>query len=130
MMHEVFQSLQQNAFLSGGLTLMVIGSSAALSRKLPAQVWAFVERRLSITLEISSRDPAFRWVQTWLASHPYASRARDLSVTTTWVTAEPDPTIDTGPYASNPSGLASQARFLLSPAPGFISPSIAAGSWS
>lgn len=74
--------------------------------------------RLSISLAISNRDPAFRWVQTWLASHPYARCARDLSLTTTWVSTEPDPTVETGPYSSAPSGPASQAKFLLSPAPG------------
>ena len=97
---------------------MIIGSGAALLRKFPAQLWAFMERRLSISLDISSRDPAFRWVQSWLAAHPYATRARDLSLTTTWVGTDPDPTIETGPYQSHPSGPASQARFVLSPAPG------------
>jgi chaperone BCS1 len=117
MIAELLKSLDGNPVFSGGLTLMLIGSAAALLRKLPAQLWAFVERRLSISLEISSRDPAFRWIQTWLAAHPYARRARDLSLTTTWVSAEPDPTVETGPY-SNPSGLASQAQFVLSPASG------------
>lgn len=118
MIRTLFESLEKNPIFSGGLSLMIIGSAAALLRKLPAQLWAFVERRLSISLDISSRDPAFRWVQSWLAAHPYAARARDLSLTTTWVSTDPDPTIETGPYCSHPSGPASQARFVLSPAPG------------
>jgi mitochondrial chaperone BCS1 len=118
MILDLLQSLDGNPVFSGGLTLMIIGSAAALLRKLPAQLWAFVERRLSIALEISSRDPAFRWLQTWLAAHPYAERARDLSLTTTWVSSEPDPTIETNPYRDHSSGPASQAKFLLSPAPG------------
>jgi mitochondrial chaperone BCS1 len=115
---ELFESLEKNPIFSGGLSLMLIGSMAALLRRFPGQLWAFVERRLSISLDISSRDPAFRWVQTWLASHPYSRRARDLSLTTTWVSTDPDPEVETGPYRSGPSGPASQARFLLSPAPG------------
>jgi mitochondrial chaperone BCS1 len=118
MIRELLESLEKNPIFAGGLSLMLIGSAAALMRKFPAQLWAFIERRLSISLEIADRDPAFRWVQTWLAAHPHSRRIRDLSLTTTWVSTEPDPTIETGPYCSQPSGPASQAKFLLSPAPG------------
>ena len=41
--------------------------SAALLRKVPGQLWAFLQRRLSITVEVPDRDPAFRWLQVWLA---------------------------------------------------------------
>jgi BCS1 N terminal len=81
MIRDLLESLEHNPIFSGGLTLMLIGSAAAFLRKLPSQIWGYVERRLSITLEIPDRDPAFRWVQIWLASHPYARRARDLSLT-------------------------------------------------
>lgn len=117
-MSQLLNSLDQNPFFSGGLTLMIIGSAAAMLRRLPGQIRAFLERRFSITVEIPDRDPAFRWVQGWLADHRYASRARDLSVMTTWVSRDPDPEIDGDPDCNRPSGPASEARFLLSPAPG------------
>jgi mitochondrial chaperone BCS1 len=117
-MIDLLKSLDQNPFFSGGLTLMVIGSAAATLRRLPGQIRAFLERRLSITVEIPDRDPAFRWVQGWLAEHRYSRRARDLSLTTTWVTRDPDPEIDGDADYNRPSGPASEARFLLSPAPG------------
>jgi chaperone BCS1 len=118
MIRELLESLEKNALFSGGLMLMVIGSAAAFARKLPAEIGRFVERRISIWIEIPDRDPAFRWVQSWLAAHPYTKRARDLSLSTTWISAEPDPTVETGPYSSGPSGPASQAQFVLSPGPG------------
>ena len=68
-MSELLRTLDQNPFFSGGLTLMVIGSAAAMLRRLPRRIWAFLERRLSITVEIPDRDSAFRWVQTWVAAH-------------------------------------------------------------
>jgi mitochondrial chaperone BCS1 len=117
-MSELLNSLDQNPFFSGGLTLMVIGSAAAMLRRLPARLWAFLERRLSITVEVPDRDPAFRWVQGWLAEHQYARRARDLSLTTTWAARDPDPEINSDADYNSPSGPASEARFLLSPAPG------------
>lgn len=114
----MIDSLQQNPFLSGGLTLMGVGAVMALLRKLPTTLWAYLVHRFTISIEIPDRDPAFRWVQGWIAEQAYAGRARSLSLTTTWADKEPDPTIETDPDYSYTSGRVSEARFLLSPAPG------------
>jgi mitochondrial chaperone BCS1 len=118
MIRELLETLNHNPFFSGGLTLMIIGSVAAFLRRLPGRIWTFLERRVSISVEIPDRDPAFRWVEAWLAAHRDVRRVRDLSLTTTWVRSEPDPTIDANAYYNSPSGPASQAKFLLTPAPG------------
>jgi chaperone BCS1 len=118
MMSKLWASIDQNPFFSGGLTLMVIGSVAAVLRKVPGQLWAFLVRRISIAVEIPDRDPAFRWVQAWLAGQPALRRARDLSLTTTWVSRDPDPTVYSDPDYDQTSGPASEAKFLLVPAPG------------
>jgi mitochondrial chaperone BCS1 len=116
----MLEMLNQNPFFSGGLSLMVIGSAAALLRHLPAQIWAFLQRRFSITIEIPDRDPAFRWLQVWLASQPYARRARDLSLATTWVPvdAESDTAVVFDEDEGSAKSGASRVKFLLSPAPG------------
>ena len=59
MLRELLESLESNPIFSGGLTLMIIGSAAALLRKLPVQLWAFVERRLSIPSRLSIVIPPF-----------------------------------------------------------------------
>ena len=87
-------------------------------RKVPATLWGFAIRRVTISVEIPDRDPAFRWVQGWVAEQRYARRARSLSLTTTWTDPDPDPTIESDPDYSFASGRISEARFLLSPAPG------------
>jgi chaperone BCS1 len=110
--------LENNPFFSGGLSLMLIGAAVALLRKLPEVVWNFVVRRFTISVEIPDRDPAFRWVQNWVSEQRYARKARSLSLTTTWTSRDPDPTVATDPEYSAPSGRVSEARFLLSPAPG------------
>jgi chaperone BCS1 len=113
---NLLDSLEQNPFISGGLSLMLIGLFGAILRHLPGQIFGFIARRISIAVEVPDRDPAFRWVQTWLAEGRYAKRARDLTLATEWDTSEPDPEIS--PYGDTPSGPASKARFVLSPAPG------------
>jgi mitochondrial chaperone BCS1 len=118
MIRELLETLDHNPFFSGGLTLMIIGTAAAFLRRVPGRLWSFLERRISISVEIPDRDPAFRWIESWLAAQRYARRVRDLSLTTTWVHTEPDPTIEGDACYNSPSGPASQAKFLLAPAPG------------
>ena len=120
MMHHLLEILNQNPFFSGGLSLMVLGAAAALLRKVPSQLWGLIQRRLSITVEVPDRDPAFRWLQVWLAVQPYAGRARDLSLATTWVPAdaESETAVVFDPDDSAATGPSSRVKFLLSPAPG------------
>jgi chaperone BCS1 len=110
--------LEQNPFFSGGLMLMAAGAAMAMLRRLPAALWGFIVRRLTIAVEVPDRDPAFRWVQSWLAEQKYARRARNLSLTTMWVNPDADPTAGPESEHSSASGRISEARFVLSPAPG------------
>ncbi len=113
---QVLESLEQNPFFSGGLTLMVIGMLGALLRNLPASILRFLERQVSISVEVPDRDAAFAWLKTWLAEQQYVRRARNLCLSTLWVSA--DPNLELDPYADETSSPASLARFVLSPAPG------------
>jgi chaperone BCS1 len=107
-----------NPFFSGGLSLMVVAALMALLRNLPAALWRLLVLRFTISVEIPDRDPAFRWVQSWIVEQKQTSRARRLSVTTAWTEADPDPTVDTNPDYNFSSGRVSAAQFVLSPAPG------------
>src|SRR5262249_31047235 len=111
-------SLFQNPFFSGGLSLMAVGVLMALLRNLPGTLWSWLVHWLTISLEIPDRDPAFRWVQSWIVAQKQAARARSLSVTTTWADPDPDPTLHTDPEYRYTSGRVSAAQFVLSPAPG------------
>ena len=120
MIQTLLETLNQNPFFSGGLSLMVVGTAVALLRKVPGQLWTFLQRRLSITVEIPDRDPAFRWLQVWLAAQPYAGRGRDLSLATTWVPGRRRERLGRGlrPGRRGGDGPISRVKFLLSPAPG------------
>jgi chaperone BCS1 len=120
MINNLLAVLNQNPFFSGGLSLMIVGAAVALLRKVPGYLWQFLQRRLSVTVEVPDRDPAFRWLQIWLAAHPYAGRARDLSLATTWIPAgaESETAVAFDSDDSAATSPSSQVKFLLSPAPG------------
>ena len=76
---EAIRSTLSNQFLSGGLVLGIVGSLIAVSRQLPAKFFAWVKRRLIVTVDVTNDDPIFEWLSLWLASHPYSRRARSLT---------------------------------------------------
>lgn len=104
------QQLQNNQLFSGGLILMIGGALAAYCRSVPQHVYHFVRRRLIMEIDILDRDPAFEWVEKWLAAHAYArNRARSLTVKTV--------PLDYHARRDNPH-LDGRARILFTPAPG------------
>jgi chaperone BCS1 len=109
----MIQWLEEHQFLSGGLTLMVVGSLMTILRGLPRTLWDWTLRRLMISVEVPDRDPAFQWLRSWVAEQRSAQRARRLSLTTRW--CSPDPTIEDD---DDSECGAAKARFILSPAPG------------
>jgi chaperone BCS1 len=104
------KQLSDNSFFSGGLILMVGGALLAACRQLPMQAWDWLRSQLVIEVDVLDRDPAFDWIDQWLASHRYSqSRARCLSVRTRAIDPrqrEADPTGDHRP------------QILFTPAPG------------
>jgi len=102
--------LKHNQLFSGGLILMAAGALAAYCRALPGQLWAWLRSQLVLEIDILDRDPAFEWVEQWLAAHSYSrDRARSLTVKTRPVNydeRQSDPAADARP------------QVLFCPAPG------------
>ena len=75
--------LATNQLFGGGLILMVGGGLLAYFREVPSRIWQWLRRRWLIEIDILDRDPAFEWIDKWLAQHTYAKdRARSLTVKT------------------------------------------------
>ncbi len=114
MMNGIWDFIQHqistNQFFGGGLILMIGGGLLAYFREVPGRIWTWLKRRWVIEIDILDRDPAFDWIDKWLAQHAYArNRARSLTVKTETVDyqeRQADPTMDARP------------RILFSPAPG------------
>ena len=102
--------LSNNPFFTGGSVLMITGALLAICREVPGRIFAWLKRRCFVVIDIPDREPAFEWIDKWLANHPYSrTRARSLTVKTVAVDyreRQNDLTLDARP------------RILLSPAPG------------
>src|SRR5690606_9427060 len=73
--------LAENQLFSGGLILMLAGGLVAYFRQVPVQMWAWLKAQFVFEVDILDREPAFEWLDQWLAQHSYArQRARWLSV--------------------------------------------------
>jgi chaperone BCS1 len=69
-----------NAFVSGGLFLMVVGGVLYYLKRLPGAIYDFVERFFIVKLEILDEDESFNWMQVWLAERLH--RTLSISVVT------------------------------------------------
>ena len=75
------EQLATNQFFSGGLILMIGGALVAALRHVPGKICDWLKERCLIEIDIPDREPAFEWLDKWLAAHNYArDRARRLTV--------------------------------------------------
>lgn len=99
-----------NQFFSGGLILMLSGAALAAARHIPGRVWGWIKHRCLTEIDIPDREPAFEWLDTWLAVHAYSQqRARRLTVRVQQA--------DHSQRVAEPGG-DHRPRILFSPAPG------------
>lgn len=106
----------QNQFVGGGLLLMVTGSVIALARSMPARLYEWAKRRLTIEVEVLNSDPLFDYVTFWLDSQAYSKRSRRLTATTTNLVVDRDE--NDGPTSPGEYGEHNTLKVFLSPAPG------------
>lgn len=110
----ITDQLHSNAFLSGGAVLMAMGALMHQCRKTPAALWNWLVRLAMIQVDIPDRDPAFYWINDWLATHPYgARRARFLTVRTVQ-----DDNQESEASGATPSVKSRRPRIIFAPAPG------------
>ena len=58
---ELQKTFQHNQFVTGGLTLGIVGGVLAYFRRIPKQVLGFVWRRVIVEVQVDSGDHAFEW---------------------------------------------------------------------
>lgn len=69
-----------NELFAGLMGASALGSAAFLLRSVPSKLLLIAQRQLTVELQIDNTDEAFRWLSLWLASQPYAKRARRLTL--------------------------------------------------
>jgi chaperone BCS1 len=74
--------LATNQFLSGGALIAVVGVLFTYLRSAPRYVWEWIKRRSITVIDVPDRDESFKWLNIWLAQHPYHKRCRLWTVHT------------------------------------------------
>ncbi|GAA5893363.1 hypothetical protein JCM6882_008014 [Rhodosporidiobolus microsporus] len=63
----VQQALDSNPYFSAGFGLMALGVAAQLARRSAVHAATLAQRRLLVSLEISSKDPSYLWFLQWMS---------------------------------------------------------------
>lgn len=79
--HSLSEAMRGQLF-AGGIALMFVGAITALCRRVPEDLWQWLKRQCTVTLDVMNSDPAFDWITDWLNESAYAKRARKISLST------------------------------------------------
>lgn len=90
----MIEQLLNNQLAAGLSTAAVVAGIVALlaylARQIPGLIWTHLRRQFTVEVDVLSQDPAFGWLNTWLAAHDYALRATRLRLSTTYDTDDDD----------------------------------------
>jgi chaperone BCS1 len=75
-----FSTLGHNQLISAGLVLMILGAALYSLKRLPGQIYRFVERFFILRMEILDDDESYQWMQVWLAER--LNKTLSISVVT------------------------------------------------
>lgn len=108
--HFIEKQFAENHLFSGGLILMIAGGVVAYFRDVPWRAWEWIKSRFVFEVDILDREPAFEWLDQWLAAHQYSQhKARWLSVRVR--------AVDYNDRQADPLG-DHRPRIMFTPAPG------------
>lgn len=79
-LNDINTFINQNQFLSGGLTLGIVGSLLLFLKTLPRKLWDQFLRSFTISVDVVNTDQSFRYTLQWLNTQPYVLKARRLSL--------------------------------------------------
>ena len=79
--HNTSSSFAENQFLTAGIGLVGIGTGMAIVRHSLIKGFHFLSTHFITSLEITSKDPAYRWVLDWLGTN-CKSTSRNFTLNT------------------------------------------------
>lgn len=84
MWEHIVQLLEKNAFASGGLFLMLLGSCLAYFKHVPGHIWLWCRNQFLVTMDVPQHDASFYWVTKYLTDHPNFQKGRASILDCRW----------------------------------------------
>lgn len=75
-LQEFANSLLSNQLLTGLSATALLGALFFQLRALPGKVFFLIQRAWTLRMEVNSGDPAYQWLDAWLAKQSYAQSMR------------------------------------------------------
>jgi chaperone BCS1 len=73
-------ALAGNQFTAGGIMLVAITAFVTFIKGLPAKLWAWLQRQLSVTITVVDNDSAFAMTREWIQKLPFTTRSRKVDL--------------------------------------------------
>lgn len=83
MLDYLFQILEDNQFAQGGLFLAIFGTAVMYLRRLPVLMWGWLERRITVRVEVMNHTDLFDWVADAIQKNGKANY-RSMTVKAIW----------------------------------------------
>lgn len=107
-MYHLIENILNNQIVTGLSATAIFGYVAYHLKETPSRIIQFVKKLCTVSISVHTSNPAFKWIELWLAQHPYSARARSV------VLKSYDDNDDSGP-----AGHSDGSTWAFSPGMGF-----------
>jgi chaperone BCS1 len=80
MLEKILNS--DNAFASGGLLVLILGSVGVFMRDIPMRLWHWLVAQSTMTITVTNDDMAYVWVKEWFLEQEFLKRFRRVDLNT------------------------------------------------
>jgi chaperone BCS1 len=80
--HALVDKVLANQFATGFGATAILGGLLYQLKQVPAKLWQLLLYNTTVTMSVYSRDPAYTWLDKWLAAQPYAKKTKNVMLKT------------------------------------------------
>ena len=71
-------SIYNKDYIKAGIGIIIFGTGVNFLQKFFYFVWKIIKNKITISVELTSKDESYNWMIEWLSEHPYSKYASRL----------------------------------------------------